>query len=206
MRRPPPLESPVPEADPVATATTAATASAIAPDDDETCIAALQSRLRQRQHGSARLLRPVAVVGPGDGDARVCEAAYAVGRTLAGAGLAIVCGGRGGVMQAASHGAHDAGGIAIGLLPEDDDRAANRYLSVALPTGMGELRNAVIARSALCLVAVGGGMGTVSEMALALKMGKPVFTLHADVALPGAQAQPDAATLMRRVLEWLVDA
>jgi len=113
--------------------------------------------------------------------------------------MAIVCGGRGGVMQAASQGATEAGGIAIGLLPEEDCRAANPYLTVAIPTGMGEMRNALIARSALCLVAVGGGMGTVSEMAMGLKWGKSVFTLHADLQLPGAKA----AGSISELLEWV---
>ena len=65
--------------------------------------------------------------------------------------MAVICGGRGGVMQAAAQGASEAGGIVIGLLPEEDTRAANPYLTVALPTGLGEMRNALIARSAICL-------------------------------------------------------
>ena len=85
--------------------------------------------------------------------------------------MAIVWGGRGGVMAAASRGATDAGGIAVGILPDDDDQHANEWLSVAVPTGMGEIRNCIIARSGVCLVAIGGNMGTLSEMAMGLKWG-----------------------------------
>ncbi|WCM93255.1 TIGR00725 family protein [Acidovorax sp. NCPPB 2350] len=163
------------------------------------------ARLAERQRGPRRHAQPVAVIGPGDGGPRECEAAYAVGRLLAGAGMAIVCGGRGGVMAAASRGAREGGGIAVGILPEDDDRHANPWLSVAVPTGMGEMRNAVIARSGVCLVAVGGGMGTLSEMALGLKWGKPVFALYGDIALPGAVAAPDLGTLMEAVAACLLE-
>lgn len=106
-------------------------------------------------------------------------------------------------MEAAARGASEAGGIAIGLLPEDDDRAANRYLSVAIPTGMGEMRNALIARCSLCLVAVGGGMGTLSEMALGLKLGKRVFCLDTGVTLAGATIVTNAGHAVDEVLRWL---
>jgi len=161
-------------------------------------------RLAQRQQGPRRHRQPVAIVGPGDGGPRECEAAYAVAGALAGAGMAVICGGRGGVMAAASRGAVEAGGIAIGILPEDDDRNANEWLSVAVPTGMGEMRNAIIARSGVCLVAIGGNMGTLSEMALGLKWGKPVFVMHGDVALPGAVQAGDVDELLAGVLDCLL--
>ncbi len=170
----------------------------------ETTVEAL-TLLAARQRGPRRHAQPVGVIGPGDGGVRECQAAYAVGRHLAAAGMAIVCGGRGGVMAAASRGAHDAGGIVIGLLPEDDDRHANEWLSVAVPTGMGEMRNALIARSSRCLVAVGGGMGTLSEMALGLKWGKPVYVLHGDIALPGAVPAADLGELLGAVAACLLD-
>jgi uncharacterized protein (TIGR00725 family) len=108
-------------------------------------------------------------------------------------------------MEAASRGAAEAGGIAIGILPEDDVRSANKYLTVAIPTGMGEMRNAVIARSSLCLVAIGGGMGTISEMALGLKWGKNVFALYEDVRLEGARIAKNPGELLESVVRWLVD-
>lgn len=161
-------------------------------------------RLALKQRSPARHRQPVSVIGPGDGGPAECAAAYAVAHALAGAGMAVLCGGRGGVMAAASRGAAEAGGIAVGILPEDDDRNANPWLSVAIPTGMGEMRNALVARSGVCLVAIGGNMGTLSEMALGLKWGKPVFVLHGDVALPGAVQAADAHDLLAKVLDCLL--
>jgi uncharacterized protein (TIGR00725 family) len=164
----------------------------------------LVHQLAQRQASAMRYRQPVAVVGPGDGRAKECLAAYAFAHCMGQAGMHIVCGGRGGVMEAASKGVTDAGGVAIGLLPEDDLRAANPYLTIALPTGMGEMRNALIARSSVCLVAIGGGMGTVSEMALGLKWNKPVFAMHEEVSLPDVQSVRNIDTLIEKVLLWLV--
>ena len=149
-------------------------------------LAAALHQLAERQCSPARHRRPVGIIGPGDASERVCADARFIAHALACAGMAIVCGGRGGVMAAASQGASEAGGTAIGILPEEDERNANPYLTVALPTGIGEMRNALIARSALCLVAVGYNMGTLSEMALGLKWERPVFVLHGELALPGA--------------------
>jgi len=166
-------------------------------------IEALQ-RLAQKQQGPTRHRQPVALLGPGDGDQTVCDAAYAVAHALAGAGMSVICGGRGGVMAAASRGATDAGGIAVGILPEDDDRNANEWLSVAIPTGMGEMRNGIIARSGVCLIAIGGNMGTLSEMAMGLKWGKPVFVMHGDVALPGAVQASSVNDLLAKALVALL--
>ncbi|MGJ7488096.1 TIGR00725 family protein [Variovorax sp. LT2P21] len=162
------------------------------------------ARLAQRQKGVDRHRQPVAMIGPGDGGARECDAARTVAYHLASAGVAVICGGRGGVMAAASRGATEAGGIAIGILPEDDDRNANEWLSVAVPTGMGELRNGIVARSGVCLVAIGGNMGTLSEIAMGLKWGKPVFVLYGDVALPDAVAATDVDDLLERVVNSLL--
>jgi uncharacterized protein (TIGR00725 family) len=163
------------------------------------------TQLKLRQQGPARLRQPVAMIGPGDGGERECAAARAIAGHLAGAGVSIVCGGRGGVMAAASQGAAEAGGIAIGLLPEEDLSQANPWLTVALPTGIGEMRNALVARSAVCLIAVGGNLGTTSEIAMGLKWNKPVFTLHGDLALPGAVAVQDVDEMVDRVAHLLAD-
>ncbi len=119
----------------------------------------------------------VAVVGPGEAEARLLSDAEAVGRRLAEAGAVVVCGGLGGVMEAACRGARAAGGVTVGLLPGDDRRAANASVAVAIPTGLGEARNALVARAADAVVAVGGEFGTLSEIALALKLGRPVVGL-----------------------------
>ena len=160
-------------------------------------------QLARSQSGPERLQQPVAIIGPGDGGERECSAARTVAGLLAQAGFSIICGGRGGVMAAASRGATEAGGVAVGILPEEDARSANPFLTVAVPTGMGEMRNAIIARSSLCLVAIGGGMGTISEMALGLKWNQAVFALYEDVQLPGAVIASDLDDLIERVLDFL---
>jgi uncharacterized protein (TIGR00725 family) len=120
----------------------------------------------------------VAVVGPGDASARQAEAAEQVGRALAQAGAVVVCGGLGGVMAAACRGAADAGGTTIGILPGNERGAANEWAQVVIPTGMGEMRNALVVRAADAVIAVGGAYGTLSEVALALKTGVPVVGLQ----------------------------
>jgi uncharacterized protein (TIGR00725 family) len=127
----------------------------------------------------------VAVVGAGDASPSQVERAEEVGQRLAEAGAVIVCGGLGGVMHAAARGCERAGGISVGVLPGDDRDPASPHLGVAIATGMGEARNAVIARTVDSVIAVGGGYGTLSEIALAAKMGKLVVGLDT-WALPGA--------------------
>jgi len=116
----------------------------------------------------------VAVVGGGDADARALEMAEEVGRNLAQRGAVVLCGGLGGVMEAACRGAKSAGGTTVGILPTDDRHHANKYVDVAIATGMGEARNALVVRAADVLVAVDGEFGTLSEIALALRTGTPV--------------------------------
>jgi uncharacterized protein (TIGR00725 family) len=119
----------------------------------------------------------VAVVGSGDCSAEEERLAEEVGRHLGARGALVVTGGLGGVMAAASRGAQAAGGTTLGLLPGERGEAANPWVSVAVPTGLGEGRNLLVVRSADALVAVGGEYGTLSEIALALKLGKPVVGL-----------------------------
>jgi uncharacterized protein (TIGR00725 family) len=120
---------------------------------------------------------PVAVIGPRAASERERQAALALGAGLAGLGIVLLCGGKGGVMEAACEGAATAGGLSVGLLPDTEWQAANRFVTIPLATGIGEARNAIIARAALALVAIGGGYGTLSEIALALQFGRPVLTL-----------------------------
>lgn len=117
------------------------------------------------------------VVGAFNCDEATAALAEEVGAGIARRGGILICGGGGGVMEAAARGARSAGGIVLGILPGDSPRSGNRYLTLAVATGLGEARNAVIARSADALIAVGGEYGTLSEVALALKMGKPVAGL-----------------------------
>jgi len=121
----------------------------------------------------------VAVVGPGvtEDPAELADAEE-VGRLLARAGAIVVNGGSTGIMEAASRGAAGEGGIVVGILPGFDRAEANPHVTIALPTGMGEMRNALIARTADVLIAVGGEFGTLSEIAFALKIGKRVIGLR----------------------------
>jgi uncharacterized protein (TIGR00725 family) len=116
----------------------------------------------------------VAVVGPGDATPEESDAAEQVGAGLARAGAVVVCGGLGGVMAAACRGADKAGGLTVAILPGADRAAANEWARVVIPTGMGEMRNALVVRAADVVISVGGGYGTLSEVALALKTGVPV--------------------------------
>lgn len=119
----------------------------------------------------------IGVVGAGDCDERTAARAEAVGAALARAGCVVVTGGLGGVMQAASRGAREAGGRVVGILPGDDVAAANAWVEIPIATGLGEARNALIAATAQALVAIGGGYGTLSEIALARRRGKRVVSL-----------------------------
>jgi uncharacterized protein (TIGR00725 family) len=116
----------------------------------------------------------VAVVGASQPSDAQLAAAETIGRRLAEGRAIVVTGGRGGVMAAASRGAKGAGGMVVGILPGDDRADANEWVDVVLPTGLGELRNGLVVRSADAIVAVGGAYGTLSEIALALNARKPV--------------------------------
>jgi uncharacterized protein (TIGR00725 family) len=120
----------------------------------------------------------IAVVGPGEASERQVEVAHEVGRRLAEEGAVVVCGGLGGVMAGACRGARSADGTTIGILPGADRHAANEWVAVAIPTGLGELRNGLIVGAADAVLAVGGGYGTLSEIGLALKTGVPVVGLE----------------------------
>ena len=119
----------------------------------------------------------VAVVGPSDATSRQERAAEAIGRGLADGGAIVLCGGLGGVMAAACHGAAAAAGMSVGLLPGVDRTTANEWVQIALPTGLGELRNGLVIRAADAVIAVGGAYGTLSEIALALRTDVPVIGL-----------------------------
>ncbi|GAB4571486.1 MAG: TIGR00725 family protein [Anaerolineae bacterium] len=121
----------------------------------------------------------IGVIGVAEATPAQEHMAELVGALIAEAGHVLVCGGRGGVMAAACRGAARSGGQTLGILPGDTADEANTWVTIPLPTGMGEARNALIARAADALIAIGTGWGTLSEMALAVKMGKPVIALGA---------------------------
>jgi uncharacterized protein (TIGR00725 family) len=154
------------------------------------------------RHGAVR--EPVAIVGPRDANPIQLACARNVGYLLGLCAVSMLCGGKSGVMEAACRGVSEAGGVAIGLLPEDDASMANPYVTIAIPTGMGIMRNALIARAATFVIAIGGGLGTHSEMALALQWGKPVFAIHDAPQVPGRITFEDEEALMLAVLRQLV--
>lgn len=127
--------------------------------------------------GVVVLRMQVAVVGPGHADEREHQLACGVGRLLAQRGAVVVTGGLGGVMQAACEGAAVLGGVSIGLLPGTDRAAANPYVTVPVAAGLGEGRNLLVVQTADAVVAIGCSPGTLSEIALAARLGKPVVLL-----------------------------
>lgn len=120
----------------------------------------------------------IAVVGSGEPDPKNEKIAYELGGLIAKQGATLICGGLGGVMNAAARGTHDAGGTSIGILPSLDRQSSSKYLTFSLPTGLGEARNTIIAKSADVVIAVGGEFGTLSEVAFALKAGRPVIGIN----------------------------
>lgn len=126
----------------------------------------------------------VAVVGSGAADGELYEQAREVGRLVAERGGIVVCGGLSGVMEAAARGATEVGGTAIGILPDEDRRRANEYLAYSIATGMGQARNLAVVCSGDVVIAIGGEYGTLSEIGLARKIGRPVVSLES-WELPG---------------------
>lgn len=143
----------------------------------------------------------IAVIGGSTSSEADYACAEAVGRLIAENGGVVVCGGGSGVMAAACKGAKSAGGMAIGILPGSDIREANPYVTVPIATGMGIGRNIVIIRTAQAVIAVDGKYGTLSEIAYALQLEKPVFSLNSWNEIPGVQmvATPEAA--VKKALE-----
>jgi uncharacterized protein (TIGR00725 family) len=142
----------------------------------------------------------VAVVGPGEANEQQLAQAAEIGRELAAAGVTVVCGGLGGVMEAASRGAAESGGTVVGLLPGRDRGSGNRWLTIALPTGLGELRNGLIIRCSDAVIAVGGAYGTLSEVALALKAGVAVIGIGT-WEIPGVEPVATPRQAVARALE-----
>ncbi len=120
----------------------------------------------------------IAVIGGRNADKDLLLKAEEVGRLIAGQKAVLVCGGLGGVMEHACKGAKAAGGMTVGILPQDEKGHENQYVDVPIATGLGVGRNVIIARTADALIAVGGEYGTLSEIAFALQLGKPVVGIN----------------------------
>ena len=119
----------------------------------------------------------IGVIGAGNASSSGLDSAYQVGRLIAEKGAVLICGGLGGVMEAASRGCAEAGADVLGILPGDSADAANPYVSLPIVTAMGHARNVIIAQTADALIAIEGEYGTLSEIAIGLKLGKPVVQL-----------------------------
>jgi uncharacterized protein (TIGR00725 family) len=120
----------------------------------------------------------ISVVGGGEGEPEILGDAEAVGRGIAEAGATLICGGRTGVMEAASKGAAEAGGVVVGVLPTLERADANEHVTHVIATGIGEARNLAVVASGDAVIAVGGEWGTLSEIAYARKLGRPVIALR----------------------------
>jgi uncharacterized protein (TIGR00725 family) len=147
----------------------------------------------------------VAVVGPGEATPEEQAHAEEVGQLLAARGAVVVCGGLGGVMGAVSRGAASAGGAVIGILPGSDRGAANEHVTVAIATGMGEMRNALVVRAADAVIAVGGAYGTLSEIAFGLRTGVPVVGIGT-WALDDVVDAPDPGAAVELALALAAEA
>lgn len=143
----------------------------------------------------------VAVVGPSaPDDPAVLDAARTAGRLLARRAYVVVTGGLGGVMAAAAAGASDAGGTAVALLPGTNRESASPGHTVVIPTGLGEMRNALLVRTVDAVIAIGGGWGTLSEIALAGRTGVPVFAVGSwDLPAPEVTACESVQAAVDRV-------
>ncbi len=141
----------------------------------------------------------VSVIGAGSCDPGLERIAERLGELLAERGCVIINGGKGGVMEAVSRGARRKNGLVVGVLPDMSD--GNDFLSVRLKTNMGHARNVIIAQSGDVVIAVGGGYGTVSEMAIALKVGKKVVAINPPVVLPGVEVAETAEEAVEKALK-----
>ena len=121
-----------------------------------------------------RPVRLISIIGGSECSPEEAAFAEAVGRLIGSAGYGVVCGGRGGVMEAVCRGVRAVDGFSLGILPSADREGANPHLSLALPTGLGEARNVLVVLAGEAVLAIGGGFGTLSEIAHALRIGKSV--------------------------------
>lgn len=147
--------------------------------------------------------RRIAVIGAGLAETSLYEKAYQVGYLLGKEGAIIYTGGLGGVMEAASRGAKEAGALTIGILPGHKAEEANPYILVPVITDMGHARNVILVRSAEFIVSIGGGYGTLSEIALALKMWKTVIGLNTWENIPGVYYVNSPEEVLSKILEFL---
>jgi uncharacterized protein (TIGR00725 family) len=153
-----------------------------------------------------RLLKrvPVGIIGPRDATAEQRDVAYRLGAAMADYGLQLLCGGKNGVMEAACEGHAAHGGLPVGILPDDEWQAANPFDGIPIATGIGPARNAIIARACIALIAVGGGVGTLSEMALGLQFNRLVLAMAGAPPVDGVPVLVDIEDALDRVAQRIL--
>ena len=145
--------------------------------------------------------RHIGVIGAGECSDKIYQLARNLGSEIGKKGWILVCGGLGGVMEAAARGCAEAGGMTVGILPGLDKASANLYIKIPLATGLGEGRNLLVVRASDVLVSVAGGYGTLSEIALALKVNKPVIGLETWENIRGVQYVSDPEEAIQKIIE-----
>ena len=145
----------------------------------------------------------IAVIGGNESSADLLRDAGTVGRGIAERGAVLICGGRGGIMEAACRGAVEAGGETIGVLPGADAQSANPWVTIPLVTNMGSARNLIIVQSAAAIIAIDGRYGTLSELAFALDFGVPVVGLRTWEVDPAIIAVNTAEEALTRAFECI---
>ena len=142
----------------------------------------------------------IGVIGDSDPAPETAALAEEAGAEIARAGAVLVCGGLGGVMEAAARGAKSAGGLTVGVLPSYDAQSASEFIDIPIVTGMGHARNVIIAATAHALIAMAGAYGTLSEIAIGLKLGKRVISLGRDESPVGVVPAANAREAVRMAL------
>ena len=148
----------------------------------------------------------IGVIGAGKCSKKLRDQAYAVGAAIAKQGAILVCGGLKGVMEGAAHGAKDAGGIAIGIVPGTERSEANQYCDIVIPTGIGEARNIMVVRASDAVISLHGKYGTISEMAFSLKLQRPLVSLVKWDILPEVITVADPVEAAKTAVKLAKDA
>ena len=143
----------------------------------------------------------IGVIGAGNCSETIYELAMELGNEIGEKGWSLVCGGLKGVMEGAARGCYEAGGTTIGILPGMDRRSANPYIRITIPTGLGDGRNLLVVRASDILVAVAGSYGTLSEISLALKIGRPVIGIKTWKDIPGVRYVKDVKEAIKVISE-----
>jgi len=145
----------------------------------------------------------IGVIGAGECSMEIYSIAYEVGCLVGQNEWVLVCGGLGGVMEGAAKGCFENGGITVGILPTTEKRSANPFVTLAIPTGMGEARNVLVVRASDVVIAIAGGYGTLSEIGLALKIGKPVIGLKTWPGIDGIDYVETPEQAINMVVKYL---